>query len=366
MLKKWGISAAALLLTGSVVLSGCGSSADKEPKEALQAATGQLAALTSYEVETKMVINNLTIDVPAESADMGMTTQVLGMLRDAEFTVSGVYQAEPMQTEMTLVLNLKGDMAMTFTIPMIMTSEKLYVKIPSIPMVPLPENLVNKFVELDFRELAELEGIEYRPDMFDPQTSQQLMNDLSGAVLGEYDQQTYFENVKPSDAVLPEGVSAEQVVRFQVTNNNVKDAIVILFKQALPKMIDVLSKEEYKDLLQLDDTQLAEAKENLQSEENLAEMEADLEELDRYLTINQFQVNTAIDSNDFPVYQDVIMDILINDPDDGTTVGLAMTGSNHYKSINKQVEFPIGIPSGENVVTMEELEQMFGGGMSTY
>lgn len=156
MNKKWGLSAAALLLTAAVILPGC---AKKEaPKEALSAAANKVAAMTSYEMKTKLTVNDLTIDTGTSEAD-ATTGQILSMLKNAELTVDGVYQAEPMQTELTMVLNLKGDMAMSFTVPMVMTAEKLYVKVPSIPFLPLPETIVGKFVEVDLKELAEQEGL---------------------------------------------------------------------------------------------------------------------------------------------------------------------------------------------------------------
>ena len=68
--------------------------------------------------------------------------------------------------------SLKGDMGMTFNIPMVMTAEKLYVKVPNIPFFPIPENVVGKFLELDLKELAEQEGTEWNPDAMDAAKTQ--------------------------------------------------------------------------------------------------------------------------------------------------------------------------------------------------
>ncbi|WP_379137509.1 hypothetical protein [Paenibacillus sp. sgz500958] len=363
MNKKWGISAAALLLTAAMILPGCASK--QEPKEALKAAATKAATMNSYEMKSKLVINNLTIDAPADES-AAMTTQVLSMLKNAEITVDGVYQADPMQSEVTMVLNLKGDMAMSFTVPMVITTEKVFIKIPSIPFFPLPETVVGKFLELDLKELAEQGGTEFTPGAMDTAKAQKLSNELVDTVLAEYDEAKYFKNIDPKDANLPEGVEAKQVVQFQVTNDNVKEAITTFVNNALPKILDIVSKDEYKDMLQIKPEDIAKAKEELQAGEAKAELDKGLADLGKYLTINQFLVNTAINKDNFPVYQDVVTDIKVTNPDDATNIGLSLTGSNQYSKINEEPEFKIGIPEGDAVVTMEQLQQEFGGVLGSY
>lgn len=157
------------------------------------------------------------------------------------------------------------------------------------------------------------------------------------------------------------------MVQFQVTNDNVKEALTILVNNALPKIMDILSKDEYKDLLQVDSADLAKAKEELQSSEARAEFDKSLADLNKYLTINQFHLNTAVNKDDYPVYQDMLMDIKVNDPDKGENVTLSMNASNQYSKINEKQTFKIGIPQGDDVITLEELQQQFGGmGTGTY
>lgn len=357
MNKKWGLSAAALMLGAALILPGCAKK--EEPKEALTAAATKATAMTSYEMKTKLVINDLTIDTGTNEADAS-TGQIMSMLKNAELTIDGVYQADPMQTELTTVLNLKGDMAMSFTVPMVMTGDKLYIKVPSIPFFPIPETIVNKFVELDLKELAEQQGAEFNPSQMDAQKVQKLSNEVMNTLLGEYDQTKYFSNIPPKDAALPEGVDAKQVVQFKVTNDNVKEALTILVNNAMPKIIDILGKDEYKDLLQVEPAKLAEAKQELQSSEARAEFDKSLADLNKYLTINQFHLNTALNKDDYPVYQDMLMDIKVADPDKGENVTISMNASNQYSKVNEKQTFKIGIPQGDDVITLEELQQQFG------
>jgi hypothetical protein len=363
MNKKWGLSAAALLLTAAVILPGCASK-QEAPKEALKSAATKATAMSSYEMKSKFSINDLTIET-ADAESAAMTTQVLSMLKNADITIDGVYQADPMQTELTMVLNLKGDMSMSFNVPMVMTTEKLYVKVPSIPFFPIPETIVNKFVEVDLKALAEQEGAEFNPSSLDTQKMQKFSNEVMDTVLAEYDEGKYFNELSPKEANLPEGVEAKQVVQFQVTNDNVKEAITIFVNNALPKIIDIVSKEEYKDMLQINDADLAKAKEEITSSETRTEFDKSLADLDKYLTINQFHYNTAINKDGFPVYQDLLMDIKVNDPEDGTNVAFSVNGTGQYDKINEKPEFKIGIPQGDDVITMDQLEEQFGS-LGTY
>lgn len=363
MNKKWGLSAAALLLTAAVILPGCASK-QEAPKEALKSAATKATAMSSYEMKSKFSINDLTIET-ADAESAAMTTQVLSMLKNADITIDGVYQADPMQTELTMVLNLKGDMSMSFNVPMVMTTEKLYVKVPSIPFFPIPETIVNKFVEVDLKALAEQEGAEFNPSSLDTQKMQKFSNEVMDTVLAEYDEGKYFNELSPKEANLPEGVEAKQVVQFQVTNDNVKEAITIFVNNALPKIIDIVSKEEYKDMLQINDADLAKAKEEITSSETRTEFDKSLADLDKYLTINQFHYNTAINKDGFPVYQDLLMDIKVNDPEDGTNVAFSVNGTGQYDKINEKPVFKIGIPQGDDVITMDQLEEQFGS-LGTY
>lgn len=363
MNKKWGLSAASLLLAAAVILPGCGSK-QEAPKEALKSAASKATTMSSYEMKSKFTINDLTIET-GEAESAAMTSQVLSMLKNADITIDGVYQADPMQTELTMVLNLKGDMSMSFNVPMVMTAEKLFVKIPSIPFLPLPETILDKFVEIDLKALAEQEGTEFNPSTMDTQKMQKLSNEVMDTVLAEYDEEKYFNEINPKDANLPEGVDAKQVIQFQVTNDNVKEAISILVDNALPKIIDIVSKEEYKDMLQINDEDLAKAKEELISGETKTELDKGLADLDQYLTINQFHYNTAINKDGFPVYQDLLMDIKVNDPEEGTNVAFSVNGTGQYSKINEKPEFKIGIPQGDDVITLDELEEQFGS-LGTY
>ncbi|MDO7908693.1 hypothetical protein Q5741_20100 [Paenibacillus sp. JX-17] len=358
MSKKYTAAMLALLLTVMVALAGCGAK-QQEPKEAVKSAAANATKMTSYAMKSKFTLDNLSIVMKNESENAAIGN-AMSYLKNAELTVDGVYQADPMQTEMTMNLALKGDMAMTFTVPMVMTKEKLFVKIPNIPMLPMPEKIVGKFLEMDLKELAEESGTEFSPDSLDQAKMQQLSTDVINAILAEYDQTKYFKNIKPSDAGLPEGVDAKQVVQFSVDNSNVKEAVTIFVNKSMPKVLDVLSKPEYRDMLQIKQEDLDEAKKELQSTDQ-SELNKTLNEMKDHLKVNKFNINMAMNKDNYPVYQNIKTDVEVQDEE--MNVKVAFTGSSQYSKINEKQDFKIGIPTGDQVITMEQLQQETG---STY
>ncbi|MHA0858268.1 hypothetical protein [Paenibacillus sp. CMAA1364] len=359
MNKKLSIMLLTLLLTMSVVLTSCGGKED--PKVALQKATVNTTKMTSYEMKSKFVIEDLTFNAPELTADPNVE-MFMTMLKDAEFTVDGYYQADPMQTELTMGLNLKGDMSMSFTIPMVMTKEKIFIKIPSIPMLPLPESIVNKYLEIDLKELSEQSGAEFNPAALDTEKSQKLVSDISDVIFKEYDEASYFKDIAIKDAKLPEGVEAKQLTQFYVTNENIEEAIKILVKKVLPNLINTIDTDEYRQMLQLKAEDIKEFRDELAAMDQ-KEFNEGLQSMKDHLKINTFTLNTAINKKDFISYQDMVMDIEVNDPDTKQDIKMALKGWNQYLKINEKQTFKIGVPSGEDVITMEQLQSEFGLGL---
>lgn len=356
MNKKFAILILTLLMSMTVVLAGCTSK--QEPKDAMKSATGNAMKMTSYEMKSKVVIKDLKV-TSADTENTAATEQVMSMLKNAELTVDGVYQNDPMQTELTMGINLKGDMSMSFNIPMVMTKEKLYVKIPSIPMLPIPEDVVGKYLVLDMKELAKQEGTKFNPDSMDTKKTQQLSNEIMNTLYGEYDGNKYFKDIKVKDANLPEGVDAKQVVQFYVTNENVKEAAEIFVNKAMPKILDIVAKDEYRDMLGLTKEDIDKAKSDLNSA-NQDELSKGLNDLKNYLKINQFNVNTAIDKKDFPSYQDAVVNVEMNDPETKDNMLLSMEMTNQYSKVNEKQTFKIGIPKDSEVITMDEFQKQMG------
>ncbi|EHS59882.1 hypothetical protein [Paenibacillus sp. Aloe-11] len=351
MSKKLSVLVLTMVLLLTVALVGC--SKKLEPKEAVTTGTANAMKLNSYEFKSQFTVKDLTISLatlPSEQSAM-----MTNMLKNADITLDGVYQKEPLQSEMTLGIHLKGDLSTSFTIPMVMTKDKLYVKVPNIPFYPLPQDVVGKFLVVDPQELAKQSGQEFNPAVMDQEKSQKFANEVIAAIMGEYDQATYFFDIDPKDAKLPQGVEAKQVVQFKITNDNVKQATDTFITKALPKLFDIMSKDEYAGMLQVKKEELAEAKKELQS--NTSEVSKSLDELKNYLTVKQFDINTALNKDNIPVYQDLNANVEVNDPDTKDNIKLSVTGYTQSSKINEKATFKVGIPTGDQVLTIEQLQQ---------
>lgn len=354
MSKKLLTSCLLVMLSVVLVMSGCSSK--KEPKEALSSAAVKALEMNSYVLENQIKILDFSVEgaAEAESPEVGA---VLSMLKNAEINIKQIYQKDPMQTEATLEVKLTGDMTTTITIPLVITPEKLYVKVPSIPFLPMPESVTGKFLVLDMKELAEQSGEEFNPDLFNPEKSQKLGTELMGALFAEYESGAYFTNIDPKEASLPEGFKAKQVVQFAITNENVKEAVTILVNQALPKMLDILAKEEYRSMLQLTPEEIDQAKKELQ-EGNQDELGKALDEMKNNLQINKFTVDTAIDENNYPAYYNVQADVAVNDPETQENIKVAVQMTSRFTQINEKLAFEIGIPT--DTLTLEQLQEEMG------
>lgn len=176
----------------------------------------------------------------------------------------------------------------------------------------------------------------------------------------EYDGKKYFKDINTKDANLPEGVEAKQVVQFSVTDENVKEAAEIFVNKALPKILDIIAKDEYREMVGVTKEEIEEAKKDLTSA-NKDEVSKGLNELKNYLKINQFNINTAIDKKDFPSYQNAAINVEMNDPETKENMKLSMELTNQYSKINDKQTFKIGIPKEGDIITMEQLQEKMGG-----
>lgn len=360
MFKKYITLPLIMLLSAALVMTGCNTK--KEPKEALTGSAIEVMKLDSYMVTNQLKIVDLKVNVPEEQ--QAMLGQTVSMLKNAEITVKQVFQREPMQTEAVLEFKVKSnDMEMNYKVPFIFANDIVYVKVPEIPFYPIPDTIVGKFIKIDLKELAEASGEDINLDVFKSDNLQKLIAEVSGEILNQYDEAKYFKNVDDSEVTLPEGFKAKQVVQFNITNDNVKEAIEILITKGLPKALDILNKEEYRKMLNLTTEQIENGKKKL-AEASQTEIQNGLAEMQEAIKINKLSVNTAIDKKNYPSYQETNFDLEIGDIPNNQTVQIIAKATTTMSKINEKVEFEYGIPT--DVITIQELQEMFGSGYSSY
>ncbi|AJY77734.1 hypothetical protein VN24_14295 [Paenibacillus beijingensis] len=348
-----------MLLVVALMLGGC-STASKSPKETLMDATGKTAELKSYAFTGSVKLEEL--NVPEEMATDLNTSMMLGMLQNAEISWTGAYRLDPMLTEMNMKIITSGDMALTINTTMIMNQDKLWIKVPNIPMLAsfIPQSLVGKFVEFDMKELAKEQGTEM--PQLDVAKSQQFVNDVSGIVFKHIDEKTYLKSVKPKEAGIPDDAGADKAVQVHVTRDQVEPLAQTVVKNILPEIFDLLSKnEEYRNMLQLTQADLDDARKEV-TQTSDEELKKGIEEFNKTVTALDVTSNIGIDKEGYAHYSNTLVKMEMND--NGQTGSGTLRFLSQMTNINGDVKFETGEP--KDAVTMEQLqqainEQMTGG-----
>lgn len=333
---------AALLLTAVLlVIAGCSSGIP--PKAALQDAMAQMMNVDSYSAAISIAIDELELAADTSQQEGFLSRAVIaGMLKGAVLNVNAVYHKEPMRTDMELDLVLSG---LTLTIPMILSEQKLYVQVPNIPMLPLPENIIGKYIEIDIEALAAQQDA---PASLDAVVQQQFAQELGMVFLKHFDEKTYFSGVKIEDADLPDNIKADQVVKFSLNETNYQQSVEMIVTKLLPELIDVLaSNDAYLQSAHKSKEDVEKMKADLTA--NQAEMIARLK---NDVKLNELSILGAI-QNKFLVYEAGKVDVLYTDKDSGNASKLGFQFNVAYSDINQAPKFTKELPS--DAVKLEDL-----------
>jgi hypothetical protein len=322
------------LIAVLLIIAGC-SSGSTPPKQALQDAMKNMENLNSYSTQMSLGIDNLEIPAGASQNGMDVTSVVLGMLKGAKLDIKAVYAKEPQRTDMELNLQLSGT---TLTIPMILTAEKLYMKLPALPMLQLPESAAGKFIELDLKALAEQQGA---AAALDTASAQKFAQELGAVVLKHFDEKTYFSNMKAKDANLPEDVKAEQIIRFAIDDSNYKESVETIVNDMLPELLKVMaSNESYLQLIQ-------------KSKEDVEKMQTDLDAnkasmidfLNQNVKVNELSIIGAINKDKQLTYEAGKVNVEYTDKATGNVSKVNVHFDMKYSDLNKDPKFLYEVPT---------------------
>jgi hypothetical protein len=345
-MKKVHNLAVILLTVLLVVIAGCSSS--KPPKEALQAAMAKMAEADSYKVKMSFGLDELELAPETAVQDDAAAAAMIGMLKGATVTVDAIYQKDPMRTDMNVEIVIPGDMEMKLTVPMILTEETLYVKVPQIPMLSLPETVTGKFIKIDLKELAEQQG----GAELDIAAQKKLGKELGAVLLKHFDEKTYFSEPKAEDAGLPEGLKADQIIAFEINESNYAQTVETVINQVLPELIDVLlANEESMKSLQLGKADVEKFKSELEA--NKAEI---LDVLKNNVKVNTLKVTGAIQDG-YLVYEEGQVNVEATDKESGQKMKVGLHFDVSYSEIGKAPKFENEIPT--DAITLDQLTQLF-------
>lgn len=324
-----------VLIAALLVIAGC-STDSPPPKQALQDALKNMENLDSYSGQMSLGIDNMELPASQTQNGIDMTTVLTGMLKGAKLDIKMVHAKEPLRTDMELKLQLSGT---TLTIPMIMTGEKLYIKLPALPMLQLPEAAADKFVELDLKALAEQQGA--AAATLDAAAQQQFVQELGAVVLKHFDEKTYFKNVKAKAAEVPEDVKADQVVQFKVDDSNYKQSVETIVNELVPDLLAVIAANE----AYLQDVQKSKEEVEKMKSDWGAGKAAKLDYLNRNVKVNELSMTGAINKDKLLSYQAGRVDVELTDQATGSVSKVNVHFGMTYNDLNGDPEFLYEVPA---------------------
>ncbi|MFD0590527.1 hypothetical protein ACFQZE_21290 [Paenibacillus sp. GCM10027627] len=334
-----------------VMIIGC--SFQSEPKKALLAATLKTMDAKSYKMLMTIGLDKWDLPPNTEVKSQGLSTALIaGILKDATIKADVLYSKEPsLRTDIKMDVTLPSLLDTKLSVPMIMTDKKLYIQLPSIPLVGLPESAVGKYIVVDLEEQAKQEGREAAS--FNAAEQLKLVQELSGAALKHFDEKTYFKEVKAADASLPEGLKTDQIVHFSINEGNYSGTVETVVNKVLPEMLElVLSNDAYLTALQIKKADAEKWKSELETDKTGV-----LNILQNDVKVHAFDLTGAIKGG-YLVYQAGKFDVDVNDKQSGLTTGMGFTFASEYVDFGKEIKFEQDIPA--DALTPEQFKELIG------
>lgn len=295
--------------------------------------------LDTYTFEGSMNLGLLFPDMGELDAETAMMFETL---KDINIDMNGIYKKDPMQFEIEMAIHLKGETNQTLRMPMIMTEEKLWMKYPETELMPLPEEVKGKFIEMDFAALGAEAG-----QTMDFETQMNLSKELTSVMIEKLGAEFYKE-VPVSSVQAPAGMDVQKVVKFELTNDDLKPFLEVVVNDLLPKFTEMMDTPAYQEALGMTG-QDAEMMEGF----DLASI---ITMLGQFITINDFEQYMFITPDKYIGYDKMNLDLGINVM--GESFGLRLSYDLTKANVNEAVNFKMAIPTGSEVVTYERLMEL--------
>ncbi|RKQ18898.1 S-layer homology domain-containing protein [Ureibacillus endophyticus] len=304
-------------------------------------------ALNSYEFDGSM---NLGLKFPKSLTSTPEDAAIFKMFEDIKVDIKGAYQKDPMKMEMTMDLTLQGEVETKFSIPMIMTTDKMWIKLPQSPLLPLPEELNGKYIELDLNELTELSG---QPSVsMDLALQTEFTKAIYDIFFDEFGK--YYEEVDQQSVAVPADIKVDKVLKFELSNEDLKPFIETLFNNVLPKFLTLLENPEYVKALGLTAEDIALLKEGLASADvSIGEVAG---EISNFVDINELSEYIAINEDKYIGYDKFNLDITITM--EGESLGLKLSYDLGKSKVNETVDFKLGTPKASEVIPFNKLMEI--------
>ncbi|QHW32109.1 hypothetical protein GZH47_15690 [Paenibacillus rhizovicinus] len=338
-MKTWKRGTLVLFIATMAAVAGCSSSGS--PKEALMDAITKTSKAKSFTYQGTFTINDIQLpQAPdTDSAQNAMLRMALPiLLKGAVIQVHGAVQQDPQRAELTLNATLgTGDVKLTVNIPIIVTADQIYVKVPQIPGVPIPEKIADRFVVIDAKKLAEEQGGTNPLDGGAPN----LGTAAFAALVDSLEEKTYFSEPAAGDVKdVPSGYKADRYVSVGIDGQHSEAALTAIAGKAIPQVIDLLLQNEaVLKSFGLTQERLEDAKKQLTADK-----------MKEQYTIRKAEITGGI-TDGYLTFESGDLQVDATEPSKGMKMNIHFQLS--QDDINKEVKFEAELP--KDAVPVDEL-----------
>ncbi|MDF2535199.1 MAG: hypothetical protein K0R18_1358 [Bacillales bacterium] len=338
-----------VLLCSILILGGCGIS----PKQTLKTGFAKTEDVKSYTFNSELILHlDLPQSVIATDPTIGAYYQ---SLKDVKVLLNGTYEKSEERLEMTLSAELKGDISMTLNVPIIVKGEKAWIKVPNTPFLPLPEQMIGKYVSFDVNEFSKQNDIKETEKSKRDDAAKEFSEEIAALFLKEYDEKTYFKVLKKDEADIPDKTDIDEIVRISVNDKNLESFALTTIEKVAPKAIELYEKF-LKDasISNTEDMGLKETK------EEIAKMKPDnvkkgIAEFHEEGKLDYFNVDFGINDEKYIIFERVDTLVQVKDTTNNSWSKVGVKATQSISNINKDVKFKYGIPDSKDTITLQEL-----------
>lgn len=343
--KRWILSIASVL-AGLIAITGCSSPMQEPgPKTTTLAALNELSQANSYEFNKTILLNELSTNVLLTDT-MEESEWIFSFLNNSKINIAGTYQKEPLRIEMNLDFNSYNETPYDIQMPIVMTEDKTYIKIPELPSLSFPPTeYKDKYVEIDNVN---------NPTHFNPNKLIETEQAIFSKTLSQFDENTNFKKTNKRSSDIPLEIEADQVITFSVNEDTFDQLAVVLVNDVLPKFLELLSTAPDEHHI-LDKNEIIKLKQAL-TQIQKTDIQAWIDGLKKSFKLNDFHITTAIDKAGYIRYQETIANMAFLNGND--FFKLDMVYSEQYNKLNEPVQFTMSIPTKNNIIKEAELNQI--------
>lgn len=339
------LSLTVMMLVGIV---GCGANT---PKEVLQNVVTNSNNMEAYGFNLDF---SLSLDSDSSDPDVAYAANILNNL---ELSAHGKYDQKIERFEMILSATLDGDMKVTIDIPVIFVDNKLYVKVPNIPLFPIPEQIVGKYIELD-SEVLEDESLMDQNLNLDIEVMQSLVLEILEVLLEDFGDSDFITELEGED--VPSAMEKiKHAIQLKVTDSTLEELVKTLIETTMPKILNILTKDEYVKAFDFDVREIEEVKSELSS----VEVDEAFDELRETFVLGEASLILGVDQDEYISHQNMVLSGTIKDE---VNVSFELKLNTEFYDINEEQLFELAIPTDDESLTIDQLVESFMWGFTDY